>query len=289
MRTTAILAALAVVATAAAQTTTTTQMGGWGAASTYNMLYKAENEVSVGGKIIGYVETKAPALGMTPVTTILIKSANGGVSTVDLGPAWYLNNLGIPIHIGDTVDVTGAKAVISDRSFVMARTVSKNGRTLYLREKNGFPLWVASRGPLPPTSAKENPGILRHGGIDANLPVYAPVPPLQANSNVPVQTINGTVQNMATVTNPQTGQQETVLLVNTPQGVVSVDVGPQWYSQQQGFAFNPGANVVAQATPYFQVPNSPTPIYIANGLTYGNQVFMFRNSMGYPVWSPYGP
>ena len=151
-------------------------------------------------------------------------------------------------------------------------------------------MWVAARGPLAPISPRQNTSILRHGGIDANVKAYVSLtPPQTNNATTPTQTISGNVQQMTTVTNPQTGVPETVLLVDTPRGVVSVDLGPQWYTQQQGFAFNPGGAVMAQTSPYFQLPNSPTPIYIANGLTYGNQVFMFRNSLGYPVWSPYGP
>src|SRR4051812_10940306 len=102
MRTIALLPALALLAIASAQQSTTPQMGGWGAASSYNMLYKPETEVTIEGRVIGVAETQAPAQGMTPVTTILVKSPNGGTSTVDLGPSWYLNNLQTPVKINDT-------------------------------------------------------------------------------------------------------------------------------------------------------------------------------------------
>src|SRR2546421_21583 len=159
MRKIALLLASALVAVASAQTTTTPPMGGWGAASTYNMLYSPDTEVTLNGRVIGAIETQAPTQGMTPVTTILVKSANGGTSTVDLGPSWYLNNLRTPVKVGDTVQVTGSKVELSGRSFIMARRVAKGSHTLYLRETNGFPLWVAARGPLAPTSPRQNTGI----------------------------------------------------------------------------------------------------------------------------------
>ena len=290
MRNAAFVAFALLGTIASAQNSTTPQMGGWGAASSYNMLYKPESEVTITGTVTGVAETNSPAQGMTPVTTILVKSPNGGTSTVDLGPTWYLNNLGTPVKLNDTVSITGSKVTLNDRSFIMARMVSKGTHGLYLRERSGFPLWVVARGPLPPTTPKNSGGVLHHGGIDADVKAYVPVSPPQANNATqPTQTISGSVQGMSTVTNPQTGQAESVMLVNTPNGVMSLDLGPQWFAQQQAYPFATGNTVVAQASPYFQLPNSPTQIFIANPLTYGNQVFMFRTPSGYPVWSPFGP
>src|SRR5688572_15777119 len=64
--------------------------GGWGAAAPFNMLYNQGSVVNFEGKVIG-IERSAPMPGMEVSVAALVKSSNGGTSTVDLGPAWYVD------------------------------------------------------------------------------------------------------------------------------------------------------------------------------------------------------
>lgn len=298
MKITALVVASAAVASVLAQTTTgqsTSTMDGWAAGSAYNMLYNASSEVTFNGRVTGVVATQAPAQGMTPVVTALVRSPNGGTSAVDLGPDWYISHLGRPVGVGDEVAVTGSKVYLNGRTFIIARKVVRGNRVLYLREASGFPMWIASRGHVDVTSnTPRTPGTVTTEPTDliTNRVVVSNPPPdngTTTNQQTAVKTINGSVNKITTLTNPQTGQVDTVVLVNTPNGVVSVDLGPQWYMQQQNLALPNGTDVAVQAAPpVFQLPNSATPIYVANGLSYGNNVMVFRNSLGFPVWAPFG-
>lgn len=278
-------------------------MSGWGANSAYNRLYNPKTEVSITGTVTGIMDGQSPMNGMTPATSILVKAGNGGVATVDLGPTWFLSHQNQKLAIGDRVSVTGSKVFVDNKSLILARKVTKSGRVAYLREIDGFPMWVAVRT----GEVNNNLTAAVNNGQAAASPMgpvpVANTPPVNANSAVAsnansntnttqtVQTINGTLQKTVTVNNPQTGVPETYALVNTPQGVVQVDLGPQWFIQQQGINWGNGGPVVVQGTPGVQAiqtaPGAP-PIYIANGMTYGNQVMVFRGPNG-PVWSPFGP
>lgn len=277
MKLLAFLACAALAAVGYPQTSQNTQgLQGWEADSAYNRLYNANTEVTFSGKVIGEVDSTQPEPSMSAVTSLLVKDRrNGGTATVDLGPTWYVAQLRPALKVNDRVTVTGSKVMLDGRSLILARKIVRGKRALYLRELTGYPMWVASRG---------------HVDVESNSPASQPSPPPPATSSQSSPTaVQGTVQQVITVPSGQAGVPSTVLVINTPQGTIDVDLGPQWYVSRQGVNFIPGTNIsVTGGPPVVPLAGSATPIWIANGLTYGPQVMVFRTNRGLPVWSPWG-
>ncbi|HEY3783621.1 MAG TPA: hypothetical protein VGL56_21260 [Fimbriimonadaceae bacterium] len=293
MKAAALYAGIAVLATlAGAQTQTGVQkMGGWSSSSSYNQLYNPKQETTFSGKIVG-ISDVTPSKTMSAAATILVKSKNGGTSAVDLGPAWFIDNQRTKLHVNDEVKVTGVKTSLNNRSFYIARKVIRGNHALYVREVSGFPIWVALRDhpdEVGPGAVAFNLGIGANEAVSTAGPValaVPPPPPTVETTPKPTDTadvktpINGTVSQVFTAQNPQTGQMEQYVMVSTPNGPVNVDLGPQWYMQQQPISFSAGNNISVQGVPYnstYVLPNNGHPIYLANGLNYGNQFMIFRN------------
>jgi len=231
---------------------------------------------------------------MSSATTILVKNKNGGAATVDLGPSWFVQHQQAKVKLGDKVSVTGSKVALNGRSFILARKVVEGNKALYLREVNGFPMWVATRGHvdvLGPSAGKYklDLGVGESASSKGPVALARPAPPdvdVQPEQP-PIRTLNGTLQQMTTITDPKTGQPETFIVVNTPQGTVNVDLGPQWFIQQQAMNWTPGGNVVVNAVPpVVTIPNGGNPIYLANTLSYGNQYMVLRPD-GITIWNPW--
>ena len=306
MRLLSILAACACFGFAICQTTaptsqTSDSMNGWGAYSPYNRLYNPKTEVTITGKVTGVVDTQAPSTGMTPVTSVLLKTSNGGVATVDLGPTWFLSHQKPAVKLNERLKVTGSKVFVDNRSVILARKVIRGNRVAYLRELDGFPMWVAGRAPAPisqqvavasapSTRAMPNSADSAAGPVPIASGGPKMTAPTQVASTQPTQTLRGTLNQTINAVNPQTGAMDTYALITTPQGVVQVDLGPQWFIQPQGFNWTPGGQAMIEAMPATipSISGGP-PIYFANGMTYANQLMVFRNVNGTPVWSPFGP
>lgn len=77
-----------------------------------------------------------------PYPTIDVKDATGTVTTVVLGPFWYLSQQGLSPRVGDAVKVTGA--VGYDKKFV-AFSLEAGGKAYTLRN-DGMPMPAAAGG-----------------------------------------------------------------------------------------------------------------------------------------------
>ncbi len=76
-------------------------------------------------------------------TAVALRTDKGTV-TVLLGPAPFLSQSDFSIVKGDELSVTGSKTA-AQTPYVIARAVTKGGRTLTLRDAQGVPVW-AGRG-----------------------------------------------------------------------------------------------------------------------------------------------
>jgi hypothetical protein len=268
---------------------------------------------------------------MSPATSITLLEKGGKVADVHLGPTWFVKNTKPSLTVGDNVKVTGSQVDLSGNHVLLARKVTKGNRVLYLRDVSGYPMWVASH-PVVETIVQA-PGAATSTGstgsyskvLDANgstegdspfgpvaLTVYPPEPAAPATTPAPAagnktpangatppanqaQTFQGTLQNVVHAVNPQTGVSESFMLVNTPQGTMTVDLGPDWFVSQQGVTFNNGSHILVNGQ---LVPGDAFrygvsgPAYTANGVHYQdttqNQVLILRNG-NTPVWNPWFP
>jgi hypothetical protein len=281
-----------------------TFMSGWGPSSAYNHAYSTGKERTISGKILSIDTSQKPSAAMSPGTDIKIRS-NGHTEDVQLGPTWYFRDLSTHLAVGNTVKVTGNDVSFNGHEVIMARKLAKGNRVLYLRDLSGFPMWVAvhpvyDQGRVASNSATSSSNDPNVGDSPFGPVGFTPIPPPQqpinstppsssAAAKVAQQTLQGTLQSVVNYTNPQTGQAESYMVVNTQQGPVNVDLGPQWYVDQQGVNWTPTSHILVNGVPVAgdAIKWGPTGMtYSANSVGFSNQVMVLRNG-SVPIWSPW--
>jgi hypothetical protein len=71
---------------------------------------------------------------------VVLKTDQGPI-TVHLGPNWYLTEEELPLKAGETMEVTGSKVTQEGKTIIMASEVKADGKTLKLRDEQGYPVW----------------------------------------------------------------------------------------------------------------------------------------------------
>ena len=72
---------------------------------------------------------------------VTLKTKQGSYD-VRLGPTSFLLQNNFSLAKGDTLTVTGSKLSIEGATVLVAREVSRNGKTLTLRNAQGVPAWA---------------------------------------------------------------------------------------------------------------------------------------------------
>jgi DNA/RNA endonuclease YhcR with UshA esterase domain len=106
-------------------------------------MYNAATETTLEGSVTA-VKTLTGRRGWNGVHLTL--QAPDGNYDVHVGPANYVSTHGFTFATGDHVKVVGSKLEISGVKTVIAREITKDGKVLTLRDKEGFPVW--SRGAM---------------------------------------------------------------------------------------------------------------------------------------------
>jgi hypothetical protein len=106
-------------------------------------LYDPQTEVTVKGKVTDL--GTCPSMGPGAVRGMSYRSAtlktDQGEVVVHLGPAWYMDEQKLSLKKGDTLEATGAKTTQDDKTVILAREVTINGKKMTLRDNQGFPVW----------------------------------------------------------------------------------------------------------------------------------------------------
>ena len=74
----------------------------------------------------------------------LILKTDTATFDVHLGPSSYIAQQKFTFAKGDTIEVVGSKVMIADKEALLAREITKDRKTLVLRNAQGVPQW--SRG-----------------------------------------------------------------------------------------------------------------------------------------------
>lgn len=228
--------------------------GGYGVVSAYNKLYAQGTVVEFSGKVTG-VQRAAPMRGMDAGFTMLVKSPNGGTSMVDLGPAWYIDQQKPGFKVGDRVKVSGSKVKVQGTYTILAQKVTKNNRVLYLRGEDGWPMWVAYRGHVEVRAANT----------------------VRGNT-----LIEGTIRDITTIPNGQSGGPSTALVIEGNGQIYTLDMGPVWYFDRQDMFLEIGNVIVATGTPF------NNGFYGVIDLRRGTDFFRMRDQFGRPLWQQFG-
>ena len=71
--------------------------------------------------------------------------SGGQTYDVHVGPSAYVTSSGFAFATGDKIQVTGSKVQLNGADALIAREITKDGKTLSLRDKQGFPKWSGGR------------------------------------------------------------------------------------------------------------------------------------------------
>ncbi len=250
---TLLAAAVTLVSVAPAQAVKLVGSGGYGVASPYSSLYRRASEITYTGRVVGKT-IAAPMPGMAESVTLLVKTANGGTSPVELGPRWFVANQVAKINVGDRVKVIGSKVRLGNRdNVVLARqVVDPRQRVLTLRDLGGAPYWAYNRSN-------------------------------QVTANLPNDAISGTI--LRDQTFDIDGVQYGGYVVETANGNVNIVTAPTWYLARQDFTFSPGNYITVVANG--RVTHAAPYTYVADTV-YGNGVSLVLFNGGVPVYQNFG-
>jgi hypothetical protein len=117
--------------------------GGWGPGTPYAGMYDLKTVETVSGEVAS-LETLTPMQGMGYGVHMLLKT-DKGVTSVHLGPVWYLENQDVSLQPGDRVQVRGSRITFQGKPAIIAAEVTRGNETLQLRDQSGFPFWSGWR------------------------------------------------------------------------------------------------------------------------------------------------
>jgi hypothetical protein len=98
-------------------------------------MYDTATETSVSGTL-----ARPPSRGRMGLY-LSVQESSGEVVEVRLAPGRYLASQGFFLEPGDALEVTGSRVKLGGSPLLIAREVTKQGRTVELRDRAGKPLW----------------------------------------------------------------------------------------------------------------------------------------------------
>jgi hypothetical protein len=104
--------------------------------------YDPKTEVTVQGAIED-VQQQSGKTGWSG--THLMLKTDGATLDVHVGPSSYIAKKQFTFAKGDTIEVVGSKVTISGKEVLLAREITKDGKTLVLRNAEGIPEWSGGR------------------------------------------------------------------------------------------------------------------------------------------------
>ncbi len=258
MKLTMILALTIGASMAIAQTVVVDRMGGYAYNSPYNRLYNQRSQITFTGVVTGIQRVKPMPEMDTGVTLLVKNDAGGGTAVVDLGPAWFVDQQATKIRAKSKVQITGSKVMVDGRGVILAKLVKSGNNVLALRRPDGRPYW------------------------DIYEPVVANLGP-----DPNVIEITGTVEAYRIF--GEGSNRYAGLVLQTPDGRLTVDLGPQWFFQPQGFIFNNGSTIVIGGSRTFRL-NPDSNVIPAYWFRTGNNLYHLRNPVnGTGVWQGWQP
>jgi len=79
--------------------------------------------------------------------THLILNTETGTLDVHVGPSSYIAQKQFSFAKGDKIEVVGSKVTVSGKEVLLAREITKDGKTLVLRNAQGVPEWSGGGRP----------------------------------------------------------------------------------------------------------------------------------------------
>jgi len=83
--------------------------------------------------------------GTGMVVHLEVRAGTGETVDVRLGPAWWVDGQKVRVKEKDKVEVKGSRVTIGGAPVVIAAVVTKNEKTLLLRNDAGVPAWAGQK------------------------------------------------------------------------------------------------------------------------------------------------
>jgi DNA/RNA endonuclease YhcR with UshA esterase domain len=101
--------------------------------------YDPKTEVTVKGTVQD-VQQYTGRRGRTGVHLIL--KTDSSTLDVHVGPSAYISQQHFSFAKGDSIEVVGSKTTVRGTEALLAREITKDGKTLVLRDAQGIPQWA---------------------------------------------------------------------------------------------------------------------------------------------------
>lgn len=117
--------------------------GGWGAG--HGRRFDPRTVETASGEITA-IDLITPTRGGSPGVHLTLETDKGETLAVHLGPRWYIDQQPFKLAKGDQVQVRGSRITFQgDKPTVIAAEVTRNGKTMRLRDDRGVPAWAGWR------------------------------------------------------------------------------------------------------------------------------------------------
>ena len=130
-------------------------MGGWHYGGPYGRQYFSGKDVTLEGTVAD-VGPFTPARGMTRGSKVILKTGST-LTTVHLGPIWYVQEQDLKLKKGDVIKVRGRQIGEGQDAIVFAAEIARGETKWTLRDIEGIPNWCAMRSTGPLTQEKQSP------------------------------------------------------------------------------------------------------------------------------------
>lgn len=120
----------------------------WQPGSAYNQQFDPGTLNTVRGQIVS-VGTFRPDATAADGLRLRVLTSDGRTVTIHAGPRKFIDQHGLLLHQGDTVEVTGSELVSDGRRIIMATQIKKDEQPVDLRTREGEPRWTA-QGEISP-------------------------------------------------------------------------------------------------------------------------------------------
>lgn len=104
---------------------------------------------------------------------LLILKTDDGDYLVNLGPVWYIDENGLVVNEGDSLQVRGSKVRMNGRFLIISAEIKKDGEVLKFRDSQGQSTWGAQPSTAAPqknsSTAPTNPNRSYQGGSSTNM------------------------------------------------------------------------------------------------------------------------
>lgn len=110
----------------------------WGRGRNY-LRYDSSKIETLDGKVIS-LNVYTSGIGTFQGTHLMLNTDRETIK-VHVAPSWYLAEQDFDLSPKEKIVVIGSRININGEPAIVAREIRKEGKTLVLRDENGFPMW----------------------------------------------------------------------------------------------------------------------------------------------------